>query len=204
MDAYKLVYKLLVHPVRAFFRITVTGEENLPHDGKGYILTSNHTSLLDALIIEASVDRQVKFMAKKEVFSVPVIGRVVRACGAFPVNRGGADVESIKTTVRLLEGGDTVGIFPQGTRHPGEDPRKTEVRHGVGLIAYRAKCGMIPVYIKTKKNKVAFFRKTEFIIGKPLSYEDLGFTDGGIAQYRNAANLVFDRICALSETQNND
>lgn len=204
MNSYKFLYGLLARPIRAVFRIKVTGTENLPKDGKGYLLCANHTSLLDVFIIEVSVDRQVKFMAKKELFSVPIVSSFIRACGAFPVNRGGADVESIKTTVRLLEKGDTVGIFPQGTRHSGEDPRKTEVKHGVGLISYRAKCGIIPVFIKTKKRQVKFFRKTEIIIGKPIEYEELGFTDGGKNEYRDVSEHIFRVICDLEENGGND
>lgn len=204
MNAYKFYYKLLAGPVRCFFRLKVTGRENLPKDGKGYLLCSNHTSLLDVFIIEASVDRQVKFMAKKELFSVPVLKHIISACGAFPVNRGGADVESIKKTVHLIEGGDTVGVFPQGTRHPGEPPRDTEAKHGVGLISYRAKCGVIPVFVKTKKRQVKFFRKTEIIIGRPIPYEELGFTEGGMNEYKSAAARIFDAICTLGENAEND
>lgn len=204
MDSYKVFYGLLAGPVRGVFRIKVTGRENLPKDGRGYLLCSNHTSLLDVFIIEASVDRQVKFMAKKELFSVPLLRRIIRACGAFPVNRGGADVESIKNTVRLIEDGDTVGVFPQGTRHPGKNPRDTEVKHGVGLISYRAKCGVIPVFVKTKKRQVKFFRKTEIIIGKPIGYEDLGFENGGMNEYKAAADRIFDTICTLGENAEND
>lgn len=204
MNAYKIIYALLVYPVKGLFRLKVRGLENLPEKGRGYIICANHTSLLDVFVMEAALDRQVKFMAKKELFSIPVLRSLIRACGAFPVNRGGADVESIKNTISLLEKGDTVGIFPQGTRHAGENPRDTEVKHGVGLMVYRAKCGIIPAYIRTKKNQVKIFGKTELIIGKPVEYEDLGFTEGGMKEYRAAAELVFDRICTLGENADND
>ncbi len=202
MNTYKIVYGILVWPVRVLFRLKVRGLENLPKKGKGYLICANHTSLNDVFIMEAAMDRQVKFMAKKELFRIPVVRSFISACGAFPVNRGGADVESIKKTIGLLEQGDTVGIFPQGTRHPGEDPRETEVKHGVGLIAYRAKCGVIPAFIKTKKRQVRPFGRTEFIIGKPIEYDELGFSEGGIKEYRAAADLIFDRICTLGEEPN--
>lgn len=195
MGVYQFWYKLLARPLRALYRIKITGLENLPQNGKGYLLCSNHTSLSDVFVIEASLDRQVKFMAKKELFKIPVLKNVISAFGAFPVDRGGADVESIKKTIAMLENGDTVGIFPQGTRHQGEDPRETEVKHGVGLIAYRAKCGVIPVLIRTKKWQVKLFRKTEFIIRKPIEYSELGFSDGGIKEYNAAAEKIFSAIC---------
>lgn len=200
MGVYQFWYKLLARPLRALYRIKITGLENLPHNGKGYILCSNHTSLSDVFVIEASLDRQVKFMAKKELFKIPVLKNVISALGAFPVDRGGSDVQSIKKTIALLENGDTVGIFPQGTRHQGEDPKNTEVKHGVGLIACRAKCGVIPVLIRTKKWQVKMFRKTEFIIRKPIEYSELGFTDGGMKEYNAAAEKIFAAICGEGET----
>ena len=199
MNKYKIIYNLLVRPVKVLFGLRVRGLENLPEAGKGYLICANHTSLNDVFIMEAAMDRQVKFMAKKELFKIPVVRSFITACGAFPVDRGGADVESIKNTIGLLEQGDTVGVFPQGTRHPGENPRETEAKHGVGLIAYRAKCGVIPAFIKTKKRQVRLFGKTEFIIGKPIEYEELGFSDGGMKEYRAAADLIFDKICTLGE-----
>lgn len=195
MGVYQFWYKLLARPLRALYRIKITGLENLPEKGCGYLLCSNHTSLSDVFVIEASLDRQVKFMAKKELFKIPVLKSIITSLGAFPVDRGGADVESIKRTIAMIENGDTVGIFPQGTRHQGEDPRETEVKHGVGLIAYRAKCGVIPVLIRTKKWQVKLFRKTEFIIRKPIEYSELGFSDGGIKEYNAAAEKIFSAIC---------
>ena len=70
-----------------------------------------------------------------------------------------------------IEDGDTVGVFPQGTRHPGKNPRETEVKHGVGLISYRAKCGVIPVFVKTKKRQVKYYPdEYKYKIGKSIFF----------------------------------
>lgn len=203
MSAYSKVYKILARPIRAIFRLRAHGTEKIPKSG-GYLICANHTSLWDVFIIAVSLRRPVMFMAKKELFSVPLLGRIITALGAYPVNRGGADVGAIKKTVALLEKGEIVGIFPQGTRHPGEEPRDTEVKHGVGLISYRAKCGVIPAYIKTKKNHVRPFRRAEIFIGEPMEYENLGFADGGMKEYTAAAEMIFDRICTVGEASQGD
>jgi len=138
-------------------------------------------------------------MAKKELFSVPIIGALVKALGAYPVDRKGGDVAALRQTVKMIEEGNAVGIFPQGTRHRGKNPRDTQVQHGVGLIAYRAKCDVVPVFIKTKNNHTHFFGKTEVHFGEVIPYEALGFEKGGKEEYKKAAELIFDRVCSIGE-----
>ena len=77
-------------------------------------------------------------MAKKELFRIPVFNWMIRALGAYPVNRGGADVGAIRHTIRMLEDGKTVGMFPQGHRNNGVDPRTTKIHAGAAMIALRA------------------------------------------------------------------
>ena len=145
MSFYQSVYRLLARPLRAVFRVQVTGIEKLPQE-RGCILCANHTGNLDVLVISAGLNRQVRYMAKKELFRIPLLGSLVAALGAYPVDRGGADVASIRKTLRLLEEGELVGIFPQGTRYSGVDPKTTKLKHGAGMIAYHAKCDVVPVY----------------------------------------------------------
>ena len=196
MSFYQNIYNLLARPLRALFRVQVTGVGNLPQD-KGGILCANHTSMLDVLIISAGLNRQVRYMAKKELFKVPVLGSLITALGAYPLDRGGADVASIRQTIRLLEEGQLIGIFPQGTRQPGVDPKTTPVKHGVGMIAYHAKCDVVPVYIQTKKNKARFFHKTHLLVGVPIPFADLAFEKGGMQEYKDATEKIFSAVCAL-------
>ena len=196
---YSTLKKILGGPIRLIFGIKSFGEENIPTD-RGVIICANHTALFDVIVMSAASDVQIRYMAKKELFSVPVIGSLVKALGAFPVDRKGGDVAALRKTVAMLEEGNAVGIFPQGTRHAHENPRGTEVRHGVGLIAYRAKCDVVPVYIKTKNNHVRPFKKTELHFGEPIPYTALGFENGGKDEYKNAAEMIFDRICTIGES----
>ena len=136
-------------------------------------------------------------MAKKELFKIPLLAPLIKALGAYPVDRGGGDVSSIKKTIALVEEGEVVGIFPQGHRHPGVDPRGTEIKHGVGMVAYHTKACILPVFIDNKKMHTAMFRKNHVTFGKPIAFEELAFEAGGRTEYMNASRIIFDRVCAI-------
>ena len=193
---YDILWWLLARPIRALFRLSIVGLEKLPAD-TGCILCANHTSLLDVLILSVSTGRQIRYMAKAELFKIPLLKQLITALGAYPVNRGGADVTSIRRTLALLEAGAVVGIFPEGTRHGGEDPSTTPVKGGIGMIAWHGKATVVPAFIKTKNNRVRLFKKTELVIGDPISFEALGMEKGGREEYQKAAEAVFSAICSL-------
>ena len=193
---YRVIYTLFVWPVRAIFPIKVVNPENIPTEG-GCLVCANHTSMLDVLILSAGLKRQIRYMAKKEVMTVPVLGKFLSALGAYPVDRGGADVSSIKRTISFLEEGEMVGIFPQGTRHPGVDPATTPIKGGVGMITWHTKATVLPVCIATKHNRVRPFCRTQLIVGKPISFEKFGYTGGGRKEYLAASERIFADICRL-------
>lgn len=193
---YRWIYKTFHRPLIALYRIEIQGGENIPEGG--CILASNHTSLTDVLVLSASVGgRQIRYMAKSELFRIPLFSKLIRALGAYPVNRGGTDVRSIKTAVRLVEDGEMLGIFPQGTRRGGVDPRTTDVKGGVGLIAYQTKADVLPVFIDNKSRKTKMFHRNRVIFGPVISYGELGLNAGGMSEYRSAAQYIFGRICEL-------
>ena len=110
-------------------------------------------------------------------------------------------VGALASNVKYLSSpsGKTVTIFPQGHRCPSVNPATTPIRHGAGLIAYHAKCDVIPVCINIKKAKYALFRKTEIIFGEPIKYDELGFDQGGRDEYERATNLIFEHIVNLGD-----
>ena len=196
MSFYSGAKRLLSPFCRLIFRIKITGLENIPKEG-GFVVCANHTSMLDVVALAASFNRLLMFMAKKELFKFKPFGALIKKVGAFPVDRKGADVGAIKTAISLVENGELVNIFPQGTRYVKRDPSTTKVKSGAGMIAYHAKCGAIPVFIKTKNNHLHFFGKNEIIIGKPIEYEEFGFTDGGMKEYVGATRMIFSRALSL-------
>lgn len=182
--------------IRTLFRVHAHGTENEPESG-GLLICANHTSLFDVFVLGAVLKRPMHFMAKAELFRIPVLRRMVKALGAYPVDRGGSDVSAIKKTLRYLENGDAVGLFPQGHRNKGVYPGDTEVKPGVGMIAYRSGVQVLPVFISTKNYAMRLFGRKDVYVGAPVTREELEFSSGGIQEYERAAGIVFDRILEL-------
>ena len=201
MSIYQKAQKHFAKLLKRLFRVETTGTENEPETG-GFIVCSNHLSYFDVIILSAVFKRQIRYMAKKELFKVPLLGRLITAFGAFPVDRKGSAVSSLKMSIKLLESGECVGMFLQGHRFYGREVESTrsEVKGGVGMTAYHAKVPVVPVYIDTAKNKVRMFRKTVIRIGRPIQIDELGFVKGGAAEYERAALTVFDRIVELKQS----
>ena len=139
-------------------------------------------------------------MAKKEVFKTPILAPFAKAMGAYGVDRGAGDIAAIKKTIEILKNGECICMFPQGTRIPYLDPREVEPKDGVGMISARAGVGVLPVCIRTKKNKLSLFRKTEFVIGEYLTPEMLLFPElSGKEKHKAIADLVYEKICDLND-----
>ena len=186
---------------RLLFRVKVIGAENVPKEG-GVLLCPNHIAAVDVVSIGAVCPRQITCIAKKELFEIPVLGGLVKALGGVKIDRGGADVGAIKVAVSTLESGKVVTIFPQGHRCPGVNPATTKIHHGAALIAYHAKCDVIPVTINIKGARYGLFKRTEVIFGKPMSYDDLGFVSGGREEYAAATNKIFDEVIKNGDFSN--
>lgn len=194
MTFYEKIYKLLQPTVYKLYRIQVSGVENIPEGGA--ILAANHTAFSDVLVISAASPRQVRYMAKKELFKTP-LAPLIKALGAYPVDRGGADVGSIKKTIGLINSGELIGIFPQGHRQGKKDPRTTEVKAGVGMIAYRSGAPVVPVFVTNSRMKTGILRKNYVTFGRPIDISELEFKNGGQTEYMNAARIIFNRICEI-------
>ncbi len=193
---YKIVVGALTPIVRFCMRIKTYNKEKEPKEG-ALIVCANHTAMLDVLSLGVSYKRQLRFLAKQELFKIPLLSQLITALGAYGVDRGRGDVAAIKKTLSVLEAGECVAMFPQGTRYPHVDPAATEVKSGVGMMVYRSKADVQPVFIRVKNYKYRFLRKKEVILGDVIRYEEFGFTDGGKEEYARAAQMVFDRILAL-------
>ena len=196
---YRVIYAIFAKMVGWFLRIRVVGGENEPDTGR-FLVCGNHTAKADAVVIcYAFRKHQVHCMAKKELFKIPIVAPLIRMLGAFPVDRSGGDVGAIKKAVSMVREGNCMGIFPQGHRYQGVDPRTTPTKNGAALICVRAEADVVPVYIHRKNHTPKMFRKTWIVIGKPISYAELtGGTDGP-TDYGRITELVFDRICTLGE-----
>lgn len=137
--------RLLVAPLlHAWFHMRVAGRENIPARGAA-IVAANHKSFLDAFFIGISTRRQVRFMAKAELFWGP-LGWLLLRLGAFPVRRGEADMDAIETARLILEQEGVLVMFPEGTRV--EDPHALGApHHGAGRLALQTGAPIIPTAI---------------------------------------------------------
>ncbi len=195
---YMRTHRWFASLLRFFFHVRVNGRENIPEKG-GLLVCSNHIGARDIVLIGASFPRHIRCLAKKELFSVPLIGHIARSLGAISLNREGSDVGAIRKAVELARAGEAVMIFPQGHRYPGVSPADTQPKNGAALIARHAECSVLPVCIKTKKCKYALFRRVEIIFGKPIPFEELCFEKDAGNHYREASDQIFGHILALGD-----
>ncbi|MEA5595815.1 lysophospholipid acyltransferase family protein [Rivularia sp. UHCC 0363] len=140
---YRALKYSVVNPMlRVYFQGHVYGAENVPISGP-LVIVSNHASNFDPPIVSNCVRRPVSYMAKEELFKIPILKQAIELYGAYPVQRGTSDRNAIRKALEHLEQGWAVGLFLQGTRTP--DGRITDPKRGAALIAAKAKAPMIPV-----------------------------------------------------------
>jgi 1-acyl-sn-glycerol-3-phosphate acyltransferase len=130
--------------LRKYFRGQIYGAENVPQDGP-LLIVSNHASNYDPPIVSICVRRPVAYMAKKELFDIPVLSKVIQIYGAYPVSRGSADRAAIRAALDCLDKNWAVGVFLQGTRT--QDGKITDPKRGAALLAAKAKVPLLPVSV---------------------------------------------------------
>lgn len=144
-----LFYRLVRATVRGWIRglggVTIVGSENIPQSGP-VILAPNHRAHVDPPYLSLITPRPMHFMAKEELFKVPVLSAIIRGVGTFPVKRGVADRAALRHAVELLKAGNVVTIFPEGTR--SEDGSLRPAEKGFALIARQADAVIVPVAIE--------------------------------------------------------
>ncbi len=156
----KIVFSLL-------YRVKIIDMQNLPQTGP-LILCANHNGEMDMFFIGYKLKRLVRYMAKEELFRNRLLARFFRWLGAFPVKRGKADVEAIKTSLRLLENNEILGIFPEGTRMKKKAAKAVRVKPGIALIAQKSGVPVIPVAVSGSYRP---FSKIKVVFGKPFSID---------------------------------
>ena len=169
---YTLLYTIIVFLygllVKLLFFMKIEGRENVPKD-RNCILMGNHQCLLDPVTLALCVpDREIHFMGKKELFENKVLGWVFRQVHGFPVDRGNMDMGAIRTAMGVLKAGETLGIFPEGTR--SKSGHMLPLLGGASLLALKSGCDVVPVYIEGHYKP---FRRMVVHVGKPIEMADL-------------------------------
>lgn len=155
----KCLVRIFMHLI---FRVKVVNKERFPMEGP-VIVSINHTSYWDVPLVASFMPRKLHYMAKRDLFDIPVLGRFIRSVGAFPVSRGKGDVGAIKTALSALAENKVVAIFPEGRRVLAG--MEHSAKPGVALIAEKSGAPILPVAIG---GKYRLFSKIPIVIGEPI------------------------------------
>jgi 1-acyl-sn-glycerol-3-phosphate acyltransferase len=166
MILWRLIRLIVRIIVAILFDVHTVGRQNVPETGP-LIIASNHLSWTDIPLIPAFLKRRVVYMAKEETFTSKV-GWLVRFMGAFPVKRGEADRQSLRTAVEQLKAGRILSIFPEGTR--SKKHTLGQAHAGMGMIALRSGAPVLPVAIYGSEKSFKEFRpRITIIFGEPMA-----------------------------------
>lgn len=188
MSFYQFSKVVVGFTARVLWRVRVYGAEHVPVDGS-LIVACNHMSLVDPPVLGAFCPRKLHYMAKRELFAIPVLGPVIRSLGAYPVDRVGSARGAIKRSIEVLSKGESIGIFPEGGRNV---TGLGEARAGVALLAALSRAPVVPAAIVGSNRAVALGR-IQVHFGRPLrlnargkaSREELAkFTDSIMTEIR--------------------
>ncbi|MBT2726300.1 1-acyl-sn-glycerol-3-phosphate acyltransferase [Bacillus sp. ISL-75] len=167
MTFYAFARSVVYGVFKPWYRIEAIGREQFPKEG-GVLLCSNHIHNFDPMVVGIMAPRPIHYMAKEEIFSVPVLGNIVRKCNAFPVKRGFNDREALRTGLKLLKDGHVFGLFPEGTRSKTGELGKG--LSGAGFFALRSTAAVVPCAIIGPYRS---FRKLKVVYGQPIDLEEM-------------------------------
>lgn len=197
---YRLCKAISTFFCKLLFRIRVIGQEHVPARGS-LIVAVNHVSYLDPVLAGVMVPRIIYFMAKKELFKVPLLNTLIRGLNAFPVDRDNPDLSTLHQVMEILKRGEALLLFPEGTR--GDGINFLPPRQGAGLIVYKTKAPVLPVFIqgseKVWPRKAKLFRPAPVTvyIGKSLTFEGKFDTLSKKEAYKEIAKEIMAAIGQL-------
>ncbi|HUS87795.1 MAG TPA: lysophospholipid acyltransferase family protein [Desulfosporosinus sp.] len=166
----------------------IQGVENMPAEGP-VILAINHQSIWDPLVAASSLPRKVSFMAKEELFSIPVLGKIFSKLGAFPIKRGQGDMNAIRQSLAILKEGRVLGLFPEGTRSKNGEIQKG--LPGMVLLMEKSKASVVPIKVFGTRNLLTKgWGNIAVVVGKPMTAQMLQAPEG----VENRREWIADRI----------
>ena len=188
---------------KIYFNISFEGKENIPKKG-GFIFASNHRSYADPVIISLPVRSRFAYMAKKELFVNPFMRALIKSLGAFPVDRGADGIKAVETSMKMLESGRNLLIFPEGTR--SYDGKLGRGKLGASLIAAGSGADIVPVAI-IFEGKLKFRRKIVVRYGKLIRTKEIcptGNTEitGANKEIKQLKTAMMSGIAELLPTEN--
>lgn len=191
---YRFARVVITQLFRLLFRFKAIGVSNIPKEGP-VVLASNHKSVIDPVTLGVGSPRKIHYMAKEELFRIPLFNSLIRALGAFPVKRGGVSKEAIRTALKVLGEAKVMGIFPEGTRKGNRIDGVAEGKRGAISMAARARAAVVPVAIV---GEYKLFRKLTMVVGEPLDLSE--FLEKGNEDWDGATEKLMSAIRELHKT----
>jgi len=182
---YRVVCWCVTRLARGLLRVRVIGADRVPEDGP-VIVAANHASYFDIPLLGMSLPRQADYLAKRELFVLPLIAPLLRALGGVPVKRGGGDRAAMAEVARRLAAGRLLVIYPEGTRS------RTGVlgpaRAGIGRIVAQSKAVVVPVFIQGTSGLRPFGEVT-LRFGEPIDFGPDLATDLSQSEQMQSKNI---------------
>jgi 1-acyl-sn-glycerol-3-phosphate acyltransferase len=193
VTAYGVAKGVIIAIARLCFRYRVVGAEHIPPSG-GLLIASNHVSNFDPPLLGAAVPRPVSYMAKKELFAMPVLGPLISRLQAFSVDRQAGGTAALRASLRMLKEGRCVGIFPEGGRNV---TGTNEEKGGAAFLAAASGVPVVPAAIVGTRRLRPFGRIT-VVFGEPFRIVRNREADGNDLEKGTAE--IMQRIRALQES----
>lgn len=171
MLSYKIMRSVVLSICVIYTRTKIVGRHNIPRHG-AFVLAPIHRSNIDTPLAGAMTSRRLRFMGKDSLWKIRPVGWLISSLGAFPVTRGTADREALKRCIAVLEMGEPLVLFPEGTRQSG--PTVMPLFDGAAYVAIKAGVPIIPLGIggsqrvMPKGKKMIYPRKCVLVIGEPI------------------------------------
>ncbi|HVH95962.1 MAG TPA: lysophospholipid acyltransferase family protein [Bacillus sp. (in: firmicutes)] len=166
MNFYPLGRSITNGVLFPIYQFRVIGKENLPSEG-GVLLCTNHIHNFDPIVVGITSPRPIHFMAKEELFTVPILGKIMPLINAFPVKRGLSDRGALRKGLGILKEGNVLGLFPEGTR--SKTGELGEGLAGAGFFALRSNAHIVPCAIIGPYKP---FKRLKVVYGKPIDMEE--------------------------------
>ena len=197
---YRWTHRITSFTFRALGKIETRGSEYIPKKG-GMLLLSNHLSYLDPFILATTATRELHYMARDNVFRIPVLKQIITSHNAYPVKRGAADRAALKHTISLLKAGNAVVIFPEGTR--SADGTLGKAHDGASFIAHNADVPTIPVFLAgadrlmPRKSKWIRPAKLSTNYGPPIDFTEARKIQDKRVMHQRMSEQIMEAIAAL-------
>lgn len=165
MNMYSFAKNFVWTTLKPIYRFDIKGLEHFPKTG-GVLICSNHIDALDPPVVGITAPRPVHFMAKEELFQMPILKPLLPKLNAFPVKRGLSDREALRKALALLKNGDVMGLFPEGTR--STDGKLGKGFTGAGFFALKGDADVVPCAIIGPYKP---FKRLKVVYGKPIDMQ---------------------------------